>query len=386
MRICFIGLIAFTLVSCEKKQEKLEISLPVSAMKVVKQTIPQDYQFVAVAESSHIVELRARVEGYLEEIDYQEGEIVQLDQKMFVLDQRPFLAAVDEAKGMLDQKKAKLWDAKRVEERMVALYKENAVSQRDRDNAIANALATQADVNAAQANLEKANINLSFTTITAPVEGMASRAIFREGALISPGPNSLLTNIYVIDPIWVNFSASEGDILSSYQERQEGTLVFPKDHNFSIEIVLPTGQVFPAEGKINFLDPALQQSTGTMLIRSILKNPGRILRPGMFVKAVVKGAYRPNAVIVPQSAVLMGQGGAFVFVVNESNTTIVRPVKLGQWYKDYWIINKGLNEGDVVISTGVNRVQNGQKVVINHWVPSTPSEKKENPSNGSKNL
>lgn len=380
MRYFFVGLLALCLVSCEKKQEKKNVAMPVSAVKMVRQTIPKNYNFVAVVESSHIVQLRARVEGYLEKIEYQEGELVQLDQPMFILDQRPFVAALDEAKGFLDQKNAKLWDAVQTKNRMIPLYKENAVSQKDYDNALASELAAEADVASAKAAVLKAEINLDFTSVKAPVEGMASRAIFREGALISPGPDSLLTNIYVIDPIWVNFSVSEGDLLEAHQERKEGTLVFPNDNDFNIEVILPTGQIFPSKGKINFLDPSLQQSTGTMLVRTTMKNPDRILRPGMFVNAVVKGAYHPNAIVVPQAAVLMGQGGAFVFVVKDSAVHI-RPVSLGEWYQDYWIVKKGLQEGDVVVSTGVNKVQNGQRIVINHWLPSIVPKNQEPESN-----
>lgn len=374
-------LITLLLVSCEKKQEPKKIVLQVSAMKVVEQTIPKDYNFVAVIESSHIVELRARVEGYLESILYQEGELVQTDQPMFILDQRPFIAALNEAKGVLDQKKAILWNAVQTKNRMVPLYKENAVSLKDLDNALSDERAAEADVAAAMANVEKASINLGFATVSSPVKGMASRAIFREGALISPGPDSLLTNIYVIDPIWVNFSVSEGDLIDSYQERTEGTLAFPENNNFEIEVVLSNGQIFPAQGKINFLDPALQQSTGTMLVRSTVNNPQRILRPGMFVNAVVKGAYHPNAIIVPQSSVQMGQGGAFVFVVNDNGIVKVNPVELGEWYQDYWIIKKGLKEGDTVVSSGVNKIQNGQSVVVSHLLPSVPPVKVKKDSN-----
>ena len=377
MRVYILVLCSLLFASCAKKREQHQVAVPVSAMKVVKQTIPKDFEFVAVAESSHIIQLRARVEGYLEKILYKEGEIVKAGEPMFVLDQRPFQAALAEAEGTLDQKRAKLWDAVQIKNRMIPLYKENAISQRDLDNALAQELAAEANVKAAEAQVEKAAINLGFATISAPVDGWSSRAVFREGALISPGPDSLLTNIYVIDPIWVNFSVSEGDLLKGHKQRQEGTLKFPENNNFEIEVVLPTGEIFPAEGKIDFLDPALQQSTGTMLVRTIMKNPGGLLRPGMFVNAVVKGAYHPNAVIVPQSAVQMGQGGTFVFVVKDGSTAMVQPVVVGEWYKDFWIVEKGLKEGDVVIGIGVNKVRNGGRVVVNNWLPSSPPEDKE---------
>lgn len=342
-------------------------------MRVVSQTIPADFQYVGVAESSHIVELRARVEGYLTKIAYTEGSLVHAGDLMFVLDQRPFIASLDMAKGELAREKAILWNAEQSKNRMVPLYKENAVSQRDLDNAIAEELAAKASVMTALANVEQASLNLGFASIEAPVTGMASKAIFREGALISPGPNSLLTNIYVIDPIWVNFSVSEGDILKARDEREKHLLVYPEDNNFSIEVIMSDGTVFPAEGIINFTDPAVQQNTGTMLVRSTVSNPNGWLRPGQFVRVLVKGAERPNAIIVPQTAVTQGQKGIFVYVVDGQGHAQIRPVSVGDWYHDYWIIQSGLKDGDVVITQGVNKVRNNMPVTITQWIPIQPA-------------
>ncbi len=356
-------LLIFCLVSCQKESTPKELSVPVTAFEIQPQDIEAVFEFVAVAESSHIVELRARVEGYLEKICYEEGELVHAGDLMFVLDQRSFIAKVEEAQGELDRQKAMAWNALQQKNRMVPLYEENAVSQRDLDNAISKQLSTEADVVTAQANLRKAEVNLSYTEIKSPVTGLASRAIFREGALISPGPNSLLTNIYVIDPIWVNFSVSEGDILKARQEQLKGTLVMPKDKGFQIEIVMPDGSILPAKGKIDFTDPALQQSTGTMLVRSIMANPKGWLRPGQFVRARILGAYRPSAIIVPKTAVLQGRNGLFVYLLKDDKA-LVQPVETGDWYEDYWIITKGLKAGDRVISKGVNKVQQGSEVKV----------------------
>lgn len=372
---------AIFLFSCSKKQKYEEVAIPVTAMQVIEQTIPANFQFVGVAESSHIVELRARVEGYLESINYAEGEIVRQNQLMFVLDQRPFIAEVEKAEGEVIRQKAKLWDARQSKNRMVPLYKENAVSQRDYDNAISDEYAAEGNLITAEGNLYKAELNLGFASIKAPVSGMASRAIYREGALIAPGPHSLLTNIFVLDPIWVNFSVSEGDILKARKEKAANQLVFPKDNNFKIEVILSDDSIFPAEGKINFLDPALQQNTGTMLVRSIVPNPNYWLRPGQFVKVVVKGAYRPNAVIVPQTAVQQGQRGIFVYVINKEGRTELRGVELGDWYENYWIITSGLKKGDMIVAEGPNRVQNNSLVRISHLMPPTPEKEQENQEN-----
>lgn len=363
--------------SCEKKTVQKPPEIPITAMHIVPLTIPANFEYVGVAESSHIVELRARVEGYLEKIAYVEGSLVHVGDPMFVLDRRPFIASLEGAQGELLRQKALLWNAQQIKDRMVPLYQQNAVSQRDLDNAIAEEYAAEANVITAKAKVMTAQLNLGFASIGAPVTGMAAQAKFREGALISPGPNSLLTNIYVIDPIWVNFSVSSGDLLQAREEVAKNQLKYPDKMNFAIEVIMADNSTLPAEGKIDFTDPALQQNTGTMLVRSVLANPKGWLKPGQFVRVVLKGAIRPNAIIVPQTAVLQGQNGIFVYVVENGKTTI-RPVEPGEWYKDFWIIKSGLKEGDVVVVEGVNKVQNGTPVQIKQWVtpPSGQMDKK----------
>ncbi|MCF7806165.1 MAG: efflux RND transporter periplasmic adaptor subunit [Simkaniaceae bacterium] len=380
LKLFIICLLSIYFTACHKKQQPQKFEVPISAMKVVAQTIPADFEFVGVAKSSHIVELRARVEGYLEQISYEEGGLVQANDLMFVVDPRPFIAAVEEAKGQLAYQEALLWNTQQSKNRMIPLYEQNAVSQKDLDDAIASEKEAEASVLSAQANLLKANLNLSFASIRAPVTAMASQAKFREGALIAPGPDSLLTTLYVIDPIWVNFAVSEGDILKAREEMLKKRLKYPEGMNFKIEIMMADNSILPAEGKIDFTDPALQQSTGTMLVRSILPNPKGWLKPGQFVRVIVKGATRPNAIIVPQSAVQQGQKGVFVYVIDKNNQAQIRPVSAGDWYKNYWIINEGLQNGDIVVGQGVNKVQNGTPVKIVQWMPSSPSNEQSPPS------
>jgi membrane fusion protein (multidrug efflux system) len=193
---------------------------------------------------------------------------------------------------------------------------------------------------------------------------MSGRAIFREGALISPGKNSLLTQLYVIDPIWVNFTISENDLLKARSLQQKEVLHFPKDDAFEIEVILADNSVVPAEGKIDFAAPALQPETGTLLVRAILSNSNRDLLPGQFVRVVLKGATWPNAITVPQTAIFQGQAGTYVFIVTDEGKAEARSVVTGEWYKDDWIILSGLQKGDVVITGGVNRLENGSLVQV----------------------
>ncbi len=363
-RHLFLFLLLFS-VSCHKAEKKAPRAVPVTAVRAEAQTLPADFEFVGVGESSHIVQIRARVEGYLQSINYKEGSLVKEGDPLFVIDQRPFIAAVESAMGLLDRQKALLWNAQQTKNRMVPLYAQNAVSQKDLDNAIAGEMAAEANVQTAQADLYKAQINLGFTSISAPVTALSSQAKYREGALIAPGAGdeNLLTTLYVVDPIWVNFSISDNDLLELRQDVAAKRVKLPDKSAFRIEAVLSDGVVLPAEGVIDFANPAIQQSTGTMLFRAVLPNPKIQIYPGQFVKVIVKGAVRPNAIAVPQTSVVQGAHGSFVYVVVDGKAE-ERPVELGVWYKDYWIIDSGLKAGDIVVAKGVNKIKKGTPLTI----------------------
>ncbi len=370
--ICFLLILTF--VCCQKTVKPPKPPASVSAIRVAAKTIPADFEYIGVGESSHIVQIRARVEGYLESIDYKEGALVKKGDLMFVLDQRPFIADVEKAQGTVERMKALLWNAEQTKARMVPLYLENAVSQRDLDNAVAEEWSAKGNLDSAEAELYHAQLNLGFASITAPVTGLASQAKYREGALIAPGEENLLTTMYVVDPIWINFSVSDQDLLAARFAVQKKQLEWPKDMNFKIEAILSNGIVLPGEGFIDFTNPALQQSTGTLLVRAILANPNLYIYPGQFVSVVLKGATRPNAILVPQTAVVQGQNGPFVFLIQDGKA-VQQSVQLGDWYLDYWIILDGLKVGDLVIAEGVNKIRNGSPVNIQQMAPSAPEEK-----------
>lgn len=369
----YLSLLLLLAVSCKKKEALPQMPpAQVTATKIVRQTIPAVFEYIAVAESSHIVELRARVEGYLQEIAYKEGSIVKEGELMFVIDPRPFEAKLEAAKAELESQKAILWNAQQAKARMEPLYAQNAASKKDLDDAIASVMSSEANVHAAQANVVSAELDLSFTSIAAPVTGASNQAKFREGALISPGPNSLLTTLYVINPIWVNFNVSDSDILQARNESAKGLLKFPDNMDFKIEVVFTDGSVLPAEGRVDFTDPAFQQNTGTMLVRSVVSNPGYLLRPGQFVSVRLTGAVRPEAIIVPQTALQQGQKGMFVYVIDSEGLAQIRLVAAGDWYKGDWVIQSGLNEGDVVIVDGASKVVPGMKVNVTKTVENKP--------------
>lgn len=361
--ICFYLIVL--LGSCREKSEEQPSSplIEVTTVTVEKKTIPYVYDSVGNAASSHPVEIRARVEGYLEEISYKEGDKVQVGQIMFMLDQRPFIAALEQAQGMLAREKALLWNAKQAVDRLTPLYAKHAASKKDLDDATASLLASQASVDAAKANVDAAEINLSYTVITAPINGMAGKSTFREGALISPGPNNLLTNVDALDPIWVYFNISDNQRLKIENEVKKHTLVMPKGENFDVEVVLSDGSIFPARGKVNFAAPTYDQRTGTLSLRAQLPNPNTLIRPGQFLRVKVLGAIRPHAIYVPQKSLLEGKNGMFVYVVKNGKAAI-QNVEVGDWYGDNWIVTEGLKVGDQVIVDGVNKVGQGSPVKV----------------------
>ena len=337
----------------------------VSVVEVRPENTPATFEFTGKTASSRLVEINARVEGYLDQIAYEEGSLVKTGQLLFQIDPKPFQASLDSAKANLAQQEALLTRARQTLARVKPLANQNAVSQQDLDNAIASELAAAAQVQAAKANVEQARLNLGYTTIKSPLNGLSSSANFREGALIVPGGNSgQLTSVVQIDPMWVNFGVGENEVLKIEAQKEKGQLKGPGLNKIQVDLILADGSTYPQPGQITFVDPVINAQTGTYNIRAVVPNPNNQLSPGQFVRVQLKGAFRPNTILVPQLAVMQGPNGKFVFVVGPDNTAQPKPVQLGDWYGDQWIVNAGLESGDRVIVDGAVRLQPGAPVQI----------------------
>ena len=338
---------------------------PVSVVEIKPENTPATFEFTGKTASSRQVEINARVEGYLEKIAYTEGSLVKENQLLFQLDPKPFQAALDSAKANLAQQEAALTRARQTLARVKPLAKQNAVSQQDLDNATAGVLTSEAQVQAAKANVEQAQLNLGYTTIRSPLTGLSSSSNYREGALIrSGGTGSQLTTIVQINPMWVNFGVGENEVLKLRAQQEAGQLKGPGLSKVEVELILADGATYPQKGQITYTDPVVNAQTGTYNIRAVVPNPDNQLSPGQFVRVQIKGAFRPNAIMVPQVAVMQGPNGKFVFVVAPDNTAVPRPVQVGDWYGDQWIINAGLEAGDRVVVDGAVRLQPGAPVQI----------------------
>jgi membrane fusion protein (multidrug efflux system) len=285
---------------------------------------------------------------------------------MFQLDPKPFQAQLDAARGELQAQQARLATAKSNLERVKPLTEQDALSKAELDKAKGEFDSATAAVYSAQAKVKEAELNLGYATIRAPVTGLASRSLQRQGAFVNAMSDSAnLTYVAAIDPIWVNFSVSQNQQAKLRDQVAKQQLIEPPGRNYEVEIVLPDGTVYPHRGRINFADPSFSQDTGSFLVRAVLPNPKRELQPGMFVTAYVKGVMRPNAIVVPQLAVQQGSNGHLVYVVNQAGVAEVRPVIVGDYYgeKDIVILT-GLHEGDRVVVDGVLKVVPGQPVKI----------------------
>ncbi|WP_175390160.1 efflux RND transporter periplasmic adaptor subunit [Pseudomonas sp. C2B4] len=342
-------------------------------MTVTARDTPVTFEFVAQTQSSREVEIRARVAGFLDKRLYTEGELVKAGQTLFQMDRKPFEAALLSAQGQLAQQQARWEVAKAALARVRPLAAQNAVSKMDLDNAVGEERETRAAVLAAEGVVRTAQLNLSYTTITSPLTGLSSYAKKQDGSYVTPGESGLLTSVSQMDPMYVNFSLSENETLKYRDEISAGRLKFPSSSDFEVEVVLADGTVVPERGKVNFLAPSFSQETGTFLVRAVLANPKGMLRPGQFVKALAKGATRPNAILVPQKAVLEGAKSHFVWVLNAEGKPEQRVVDVGEWQGDNWFISKGLRAGERIVVDGAIRVTPGGPLNIVEAAGTAPS-------------
>jgi membrane fusion protein (multidrug efflux system) len=343
----------------------------VTAMTIEPRDAPVVYEFVGQTQSSREVEIRARVDGFLEKRVYTEGALVKAGQTLFVMDRRPFEAALQQARGELAQQQAKLEVAVANLARVKPLAEQNAVSKRDLDDAVGNERTARAAVLTSQGSVRQAELNLSYATIATPLTGLSSFAKIQEGAYINAS-NNLLTYVAQLDPMWVNFSVSENQHLRLRESVSKGQLKVPANGEFDVEVVVADGSVFPNRGRISFADPSFSKETGTFLVRATFSNPEGTLKPGQFVRVHLLGATRPNAILVPQRAVQQGAKSHFVWIVGKDGKAEQRAIAAGQWIGDDWVIEMGLNAGEQVVVDGGIRVGPGATLKVTTYTPPRP--------------
>lgn len=364
MRHFSVALVAVVLLSaCSKEAPEVAQRPPVevTVIKVEPRDTPVVPQFDGQTVSSRQVTIMARVDGFLDKRLYTEGSMVKAGEVLFQQDPKPFKAQLDAAKGALAAQQARWETAKKNLARVKPLVTLNALSQKDLDDAVGAELSAAAAVETARADVEQAQLNLSYATITSPLAGRSSYARVQEGAYVS-ATNNLLTYVDQVDPIYVNFSLSENQLLELTGLVNSGILQQPKDMDYEVKISLADGNLYGQSGRITFADADFNKSTGTYLLRATLPNPDGELRPGQFVRVSLFGSMAPNAIVIPQQAVMQGAKGHFVVVVDAQSKAQIRPVQVGNWYSDQWFIRAGLSAGDVVVVDGMAKLAPGALV------------------------
>ncbi len=368
--------------ACKEKSPPPAATVPVvRVMEVIPKDVPVVFEYVAQTQSSHLVNIQARVSGFLDKRMYTEGAVVKEGQILFRMDPKPFQVQLDQAKAALAKQKAALETASLDLARVKPLTEQNALSQKDLDDARGRYLSAEAAVAQAQAQVDSAELNLSYTTIRSPINGITSAAEQTDGTYINP-QNSLLTTVAVLSPVWVNFSISENEMQEYRRQIAKGLLRPPPDHEYEVEIVLVDGLFFPYRGRMTFAAPSYNPQTGTFLIRVSVKNPKGVLRPNQYVRARLLGTIRPEAILLPQRAVQQGSKGQFVWVAGKDGKVEERPVTVGEWHGDDWFIFEGLHAGDQVVVDGALMLRSGMPVQTEPYnggsksgtaLPSSPS-------------
>jgi membrane fusion protein (multidrug efflux system) len=365
MRNLFILGVAFAVAACSQGDAKQKDAkgdakgapqaVVVAATDVALREVPIAFEAVGRAEGSREVQVRARVAGILEKQLYAEGDALKAGAPLFRIERAPFEIELQQARGLLAQEQSRHALAQQELERLKGLADRRAISQREADQAAANATQSAALVQIAQARVRQAELNLSYTAVDAPIDGITGRAMQSIGSLVSPTNDSaVLTTLTRADPLWIRFSLSEAE----FARLRSGTVKINE-----VRLELADGTPFELSGKINFSGSTVDPATGTVQMRAEVANPKLQLLPGQYVKVkVVSGTMQ--AIVVPQTAVAQNQAGRFVWVVSGEGTAVQRQIRAGAWLGADWVVLDGLKAGDTVILDNLPRLRPGAPVQV----------------------
>lgn len=340
--------------ACGKSAETAaEAPVPVTTVQVAARPVPIILEAVGRTEGSKEVEIRARVSGIVQQQLYSEGAFVRAGAPLFQIERAPFEIALAQAKAAADHAQAAHDQAKREAERIAGLWTNAAVSERVAEEANTAYRSAMASLAAAQAQVREAELNLSYTSVTAPIAGVSGRALHSEGSLVTANTDSsLLTTISQTNPVWVRFALSEAEH-ENLRGAQDGA---------DVEMVLANGEAYPVRGHLNFAGSTVDQHLGTVQLRAEFANPDLAILPGQFATVRVAAGSR-NVIAVPQTAVLQGNQGRYIWVVGADGKAMQRVIETGPWAGKDWIVRKGLNEGDTIIVDNLMKLKPGIAVL-----------------------
>lgn len=364
---------------CSKGSKEAPQPPTVEVMTVIQRDVPVYREWIGTLDGMVNAAIRAQVQGYLIKQNYREGDLVKRGQVLFEIDPRTFQAALDHAKGQLDAQQARWTTAKANLARIKPLAEQNAVSKKDLDDSIGAEQSARAAVISAQAAVDKAKLDLGFTKVTSPVDGIAGLAKAQIGNLVGPGGMEELTTVSTVNPIKVYIQVSEQEYIQT--GRETGRDAGKKVERLQGELILADGSVYAHKGTFAFADRQVDVKTGTIKVAAIFPNPGNFLRPGQYGKIRVATAVRKDALLVPQRAVAEIQGKYMVAVVGADNKADMRPVKPAERVDNLWVILEGLKPGESVVVEGIQKIRPGMIVAAKPFAeaptkPPKPAEAK----------
>jgi len=373
-------LLSAVFIGCSEKNEYVEPPAPeVTVSNPMVKNVTDYLEFTGNTKAIEEVEIRARVQGFLESVHFEDGDFVKKGQLLFNIDPKPFQAAVESARGRLGKHQAQLERAQKEYQRNLTLFKQNAASEANVVKWKSEVDESKAAVVSAQAALDKAKLDLGYCTIDSPINGRISRKKVDVGNLVGASEHTLLTTIRQWTPIYVYFSINERDLLRTMEMTRKEGITSDKPDNIPLQLALANETGFPHEGNLDFVDATVDPGTATMLLRGIFPNPGPpyVLIPGMFARVRLPIAERENALLVTERALGLDQGGRFLLVVGNENKVEQRYVKIGALRDGMRVITDGLKPEDQVVVKGIQRAIPGAKVTPQQAQAAKPDKKTE---------
>lgn len=355
-------------VGCKKEQQAAPPPPEVEVVTVTQKDVPIYSEYVGTADGFVNATIRAQVQGYLIKQNYKEGDLVRKSQVLFEIDPRTFQASLEQANGVLAAQQAR-WDTATANlKRVKPLAAQNAVSQKDLDDATGAEQAAHAAVIAAQAGVDKAKLDLGFTKVTSLIDGIAGIAKAQIGNLVGPGATEELTTVSTVNPIKIYAQISEQEYMKAMGKQTD-------KHKLPLQLILTDGSIYPHKGEIAFADRQVDVRTGTIKVAALFPNPNNLLRPGQFAKIKVIMETKQGALLVPQRAVTEMQGKYLVAVIGSDNKVNIRPVKATEKVGSDWIIEEGLTPQDRIVAEGIQKVKEG--LIVNAKPFGAETEKKQ---------
>lgn len=364
--LLFLAVVSVFVLKYVFNQPQVHETAPAVSVESVKTENVNIYgEYAGRIRAQQFVEIRARVEGYLEKMLFTEGTYIQKGQTLFVINPQLYQAKVNRAKAQLSKARAQALKAERDLNRIRPLFEQNAASQLDLDNAIAAYESASADVAVCEADLTQAELTLSYTSVRSPASGYISQRNVDIGALVGPGNQSLLATVVKSDTVRIDFSMTSLEYLRSKARNVNlGQRDSSRKWNPYITVTLPDGTTYPYQGLVDFADPQIDPKTGTFSVRAEMPNPNHILLPGQFTRVKLLMDVRDNAIVVPTKALVMENGGAYLYVVRSNDIVEKRYVETGPEVGNNTIIERGLAAGERIVIEGLHKLSHGMKVEV----------------------